>query len=176
MDKLTLPNLLSISRLLLALPSCVFVVQGNWLVAAVVLIAAVVTDVADGYVARARGQVSRLGGVLDHGSDALFVTLTLAGFAARGLVPVILPALIAAAFIQYILDSRALSGQQLRASRLGRYNGIAYFVLAGFPTMQHALGIYLLPDTVLTWFGWALVVTTAASMIDRLIALVRLRT
>ena len=45
------------------------------------------------------------------------------------MAPLVLPGLVAAAFVQYTLDSRALAGQRLRASALGRWNGIAYFVL-----------------------------------------------
>lgn len=175
MNKLTLPNVLSISRMLLAVPSFLLVTQGNWLVAALILSVAVATDILDGHLARVRDQVSHIGGVLDHGSDAVFVTVTLAAFAVRGVVPAILPILVAAAFTQYVLDSRVLSGRALRASRLGRYNGIAYFVLAGFPTVQHALGIHLIADRFLAWAGWVLVVTTVVSMTDRLIAVVRPR-
>lgn len=173
MDKITLPNVLSVSRLLLALPSFALILTGHWVPAAAVLMVAVATDVTDGYLARRTESVSSLGGLLDHGSDAVFVTVTLSALAALDLVPIVLPLLVIAAFTQYVLDSRALSGQPLRASYIGRYNGIAYFVLAGFPTMQHALGIYLLPEPWFMYFGWLLVLTTVVSMTDRLVALLR---
>jgi phosphatidylglycerophosphate synthase len=173
LDKITLPNVLSVSRLVLALPSFALVISGHWLFAAIVLMVAVATDIADGYVARKKASVSSLGGLLDHGSDAIFVTVTLSALAALELVPIVLPPLVIAAFTQYVLDSRTLSGQPLRASHIGRYNGIAYFVLAGFPTMQHALGIYLLTDPWFMYIGWLLVLTTVVSMTDRLVALLR---
>ena len=78
---------------------------------------------------------------------------------------------IPAAFIQYMLDSKALAGQPLKASSLGRYNGISYFVFAGFPVMQLTLGITLIPFSWFVWIGWGLVVTSIISMVDRLVTL-----
>ena len=175
MNKLTLPNLLSGSRLLLAAPSFACIYYEKWVFSAVIILLAVATDMLDGRIARSRKQVSTIGGLLDHGSDAIFVTITLAGLAAIGVVPALLPILVMGAFTQYVLDSDSLQGQPLRASRIGRYNGIAYFVLAGFPSMQHALGLYLLPGYIFYWAGWVLVATSVVSMADRLVALHRSR-
>ena len=131
---------------------------------------AVVTDLLDGRVARRYGEVSPLGGLLDHATDAAFVTAGLGAVACTGEVPVLLPWLVALAFLQYTLDSRALAGQPLRASQLGRWNGIAYFVLLGVPVVRDALGIGW-PDAV--WVegaGWALVASSLVSMGDRALA------
>ena len=57
----------------------------------------------------------------DHSTDAWFVCLAMGALVARGLVPIALPLLVVFAFVQYTLDSRALQGQQLRASWLGRW-------------------------------------------------------
>lgn len=174
MDKLTLPNALSASRLLLAPLCLVAVVSDHWTIAACILLAAVLTDLLDGWLARRRNQTSPFGGALDHGSDAVFVTITLAGLAMQHVVPLLLPPLVILAFAQYLLDSKALAGQPLRASQIGRYNGIAYFVLAGFPLVQSALGLTLISMDVIYIAGWLLVATTITSMIDRLLALLRL--
>ncbi|MGI9322894.1 MAG: CDP-alcohol phosphatidyltransferase family protein, partial [Pseudomonadales bacterium] len=131
-----LPNLLSLSRVPLGVGMALAVYVDDWGLAALLLWIAIGTDVVDGRLARATKTSSQLGGVLDHGSDASFVTLALAALASHGWVPWLLPVLVPLAFLQYLLDSRSLAGQPLRASQLGRYNGIAYFVLAGFPVMQ----------------------------------------
>lgn len=55
------------------------------------------------------------------------MTAGLAALVARGEVPWPLPGLVALAFVQYVIDSRADRGARLRASVLGRWNGIAYF-------------------------------------------------
>lgn len=173
MKKLSLPNALSVSRIPLAGLSFYTIVSGEWLLQAIIVACAVATDIIDGRLARHRHQVSALGGLLDHGSDAIFVTATLSALALGGWVPVVLPVLVAAAFTQYVLDSDALQGRPLRASFLGRNNGIAYFVLAGFPGMQHALGFYPVPDVYFYWAGWVLIGTSLISMLDRLVALLR---
>jgi len=145
--------------------------EEEWITAAVILWLAIATDIFDGRIARARNQTSALGGLLDHSSDAFFVTLLLIALSHHNLVPIALPCLVMAAFLQYTLDSQALSGKPLRTSSLGRYNGISYFVLGGFPIMQNALQITLIPEAYFPWIAWGLVLTTGISMIDRLVTL-----
>ena len=171
----TVPNLLSASRLLLAGPACWLVVTGQWQFAAAVVLFAVATDLADGTIARQTGTVTAFGGLIDHFSDAVFVTSLLAGLAVQDLVPVLLPVLVVASFGQYVADSNALRGQILRTSFLGRSNGIAYFVLGGFPPMQHLVDWYPLGDSAFQVAGWVMVATTVVSMGDRLQTLIRLR-
>ncbi len=147
--------------------------QGNWSAAAAILWIAIATDVADGRLARHYDCQSNLGGLLDHSSDAFFVSVTLAALVLHGLIPAVLPCLVVLAFVQYMLDSNSLAGRPLRTSQLGRYNGICYFVLAGFPVMQHALQFYLIDASYFPWLGWGLVLSTSISMIDRLVSLLR---
>lgn len=144
-----------------------FVWQNMWLPAAIVLWIAIATDVIDGRLARYLKVQSNLGGLLDHSSDAMFVSAALASLASLGLVPILLPICVALAFLQYMLDSKSLSGMPLRTSALGRYNGICYFILAGFPIMQHSLQIYIFEDFLFGLFGWGLVLSTLLSMTDR---------
>lgn len=169
----SLANTLSLSRLVAA-PICGWLLLGERDVAALGLYGlAVVTDLVDGPLARRLGQESNFGALLDHGSDALFVVLGLAALATRGLVPFVLAPVVAIAFTQYMLDSRALAGRRLRASALGRWNGIAYFVLLGTPLIRDALALAWPSEGVVLVFGWGLVASTVASMIDRLTALLR---
>ena len=136
-----------------------------------ILWTAIFTDILDGHLARKKNLTSAMGGLMDHGSDALFVTLTIAALTHHEWAPIALVLVIPAAFIQYMLDSKALAGQPLKASLLGRYNGISYFVFAGFPVMQLTLGITLIPFSWFVWIGWGLVVTSVISMVDRLVTL-----
>jgi phosphatidylglycerophosphate synthase len=134
---------------------------------------AVATDLLDGRVARRYGEASPLGGLLDHATDAAFVTAGLGAVAWRGEVPLVLPWMVAGAFVQYALDSRALRGRPLRTSQLGRWNGVAYFVLLGVPVVRDGLGLGWPPPSLVSALGWLLVATTALSMADRLAALRR---
>jgi len=137
--------------------------RSDFLLAATVFTLAVITDLADGPIARARNEASVLGGFFDHSVDALFVAAGLLALALSG------------AELSGTLDSKVLAGRALRASALGRYNGIGYFVVLGiavigalvFPMLglSHALLAQLV-----TLCGWALVITTLLSMLDRLLA------
>lgn len=172
-DLLTAANALSAVRLLTA-PACAWAAFTlHWPLAAGLFWLAVVTDLLDGPVARRRGEVSALGGLVDHATDALFCTVVLASLAALDLAPAVLPILVAAAFLQYTLDSKALAGKALRTSRIGRYNGIAYFVLAGIPITRSGLGWEWPPDGLVLGLGWLLVATTLVSMAERLRAVLR---
>lgn len=175
MNAFNLPNLLSISRAVLAPLAFWLIVEGNWQSASWILLAALVTDLADGQLARRWQQTSPLGGLLDHGSDAVLVTSILAALAVQQYVTPLLPVLVILAFSQYTLDSKALQGQPLRASKIGRYNGILYFIVSGFPILQPVVGWYPLSDQHILWFSWLLVASTIASMTDRGIALIRLK-
>lgn len=85
---LTVPNALSLLRLL-GVPLFLFLLLGpradGW--AIVVLTVAGVTDWADGKLARALGQASRLGALLDPAADRLYIIATLAAFLLRDVVP-----------------------------------------------------------------------------------------
>ncbi len=164
---LTYANALTLLRLALA-PACALSLCDGLSSRALVCFAlAAASDLADGRVARRRGEASARGALLDHATDAIFVSAGLAALAADGRIPALLPALILLAFAQYALDSRALAGQRLRASFLGRCNGIAYYAL---------LGALISADVFeLTWpgpltalaLGWGLVASTLVSMAVR---------
>ena len=176
---LTLANGISAARLVAAPFSLAAVLAGQWRIAACIFVGAVASDFLDGVAARRRGTASALGGVLDHTADAVFVTLTLWGIAyteaqtRTDVVPGILPLFIALAFVQYLLDSKALAGQPLRTSILGRVNGIAYFVVVGVVTIRNALGIGWLPDEAIYWACLLVLLSTLISMLDRLRTLLK---
>ncbi|MEQ8689722.1 MAG: CDP-alcohol phosphatidyltransferase family protein [Pseudomonadales bacterium] len=153
---------------------CLSITFADWWLAAALFAFAVVTDIYDGRLARHFNQASALGGVFDHTTDAIFVAACCAALAASGLITPLLWPLILISFTQYVLDSRALAGQPLRASFIGRSNGIAYFALVGTAIGAQALQFewLLLPVALVAWL---LVVTTLISMVDRAVALLRLR-
>ncbi len=164
---LTWANVLTSLRLLAALPLYCAIKMSAWPIAAALFWLAVATDLIDGRVARARGETSALGGFLDHGTDAVFVVLGLLALTGSGQVAVLLPYVVGAAFIQYALDSKALAGMPLRASALGRWNGILYFVPIGVVVTRESLSLSIVPDVLVLASSWALVVSTLISMVDR---------
>ncbi|MDQ6874627.1 MAG: CDP-alcohol phosphatidyltransferase family protein [Actinomycetota bacterium] len=85
---LTLPNLLSLLRLL-GVPVFLFLLLGPHadLPALAVLMFAGVSDWLDGRLARAWNQVSRLGQLLDPLADRLYIVATLIAFVLRDIIP-----------------------------------------------------------------------------------------
>jgi len=164
---LTWANGVTAARALLAAPCALLVIESNWVPAALVLTLAIATDLIDGPLARRLGQATSLGGLLDHATDAFFVAVLMSALALTGHLPWLLPALVLAAFLQYVADSRALRGKPLRGSSLGRINGIAYFVLAATPVYRGALDLPFPTDTAIAVVAWLLVGTTSLSMLDR---------
>jgi len=165
-------NLLSLLRILLVIPFAALLVFGGQLhaaVAATLFCVAIATDLADGPIARARGTESALGRALDHGADFLFVNGGLSAAAWTGVLPWLLPALVAFAFAQYVVDSYLLHrARELRMSALGRWNGILYFVPLGGAILVE-LGLDFLAEPT-RWVAWALVASTVASITDRALA------
>jgi cardiolipin synthase len=84
----TLPNLLSLLRLL-GVPLFLWLLLGphadGW--AIVVLAVSGFTDWADGKLARALGQSSKLGALLDPAADRLYIIATLVAFVLRDVIP-----------------------------------------------------------------------------------------
>jgi phosphatidylglycerophosphate synthase len=153
-----------------ALPALVIAINAGaaWLALAVFALA-VATDVADGIVARRFEEQSGLGRLFDHAADAAFVTAGAAALAHAGVLPPLLPTLIAASFLQYALDAKVAKGAGPRASRLGRWNGIAYYVIVAIPIVRDALAIGWPAPAWVMALGWLLVGSTLVSMADRLI-------
>jgi CDP-diacylglycerol--glycerol-3-phosphate 3-phosphatidyltransferase len=163
-------NALTAVRLLLVLPFAIFMAKGDErsaVFALIIWVVALTTDFLDGPIARRTGTVTAVSGTFDHTSDFLFVTCGLFAGAWRGAFPWILPALITAAFMQYFVDSYWVHRQaRLRGSKLGRYNGMLYFV----PTIMEILirlGLRFL-QPLLTILVWLLVLSTIVSMGQRL--------
>jgi cardiolipin synthase len=164
----TRANALTLLRALLAAPLALAIAERRPALATALYAAAVATDLADGVVARRYGETSPLGGLLDHAVDASLCVLGLAALASLGAVPWPLAPLVALAFAQYVVDSRSHRGRPLVASRLGRWNGIAYYVLVAVPIVRDTLGWSWPGAALVWWLGGALVLSTAASMLDRL--------
>jgi CDP-diacylglycerol---glycerol-3-phosphate 3-phosphatidyltransferase len=163
-------NALTAVRLLLVFPFAVFMARGDErsaILAFVAWVLALLTDFLDGPIARRRGTVTAWSGTFDHTSDFLFVTSGLFAGAVRGAFPWILPILVTAAFAQYVIDSYCIHRHtKLRGSKLGRYNGILYFVPSSMDILIR-LGFRFL-DPLLTILVWLLVLSTLVSMGQRL--------
>src|ERR1700675_4334871 len=155
-------NALTAIRLLLVVPFAFFMTKGDvrfGVFALVVWVVALITDFLDGPIARRKDTVTALSGTFDHTTDFLFVTSGIFAGAFRGAFPWILPVLIVAAFAQYVIDSYWIHRQtKLRGSKLGRYNGMLYFVPTCMDILIRLGARWLQP--LLTILVWMLVLST----------------
>ena len=167
MFSLTLPDCLSLARVAL-LPAFACSLLRDWGLASVsVYCLAVASDIADGHIARQRGAESARGTLIDHGADACLVTGSCAVFAYLDLITPLLAPLVALAFVQYALSAHPRCTGRPRGSRLGRWNGIAYFALVACALVVHhfarATPLASLPGVL----AWVLVITTLVSIAAR---------
>ena len=162
-------NALTAIRLLLVLPFAFFMAKGDSGSAIFALVAwavALITDFLDGPIARRRGTVTTVSGTFDHATDFLFVTAGLFAGATRRAFPWLLPIVVTAAFAQYVIDSYWIHRHaKLRGSKLGRYNGILYFVPSCVDALiRMGLRFLQLPLMILNWL---LILSTLVSMLQR---------
>jgi len=82
------PNLITSLRLLLAIPICIFIYQGNELLALLLFIFAGISDGFDGYLARKYDWESEFGKLLDPLADKCLILSTLLALAYVQLLPI----------------------------------------------------------------------------------------
>lgn len=166
-----LANCISSLRLFMA-PALVYLLwQELFLWSLLLMLGALISDVADGAVARKLNQVTNIGGLLDHGSDALLVLSGLTVFAVFGVIPWALPILVVIAFAQYVWDSGSLRRAPLRASSIGKLNGMMYFAFVILLIAREAFFLPIPNAAATSYLAWGLVLSTLVSITDRLIAI-----
>jgi cardiolipin synthase len=113
---LTIPNILSFARLL-GVPVFLWLIlvpqADGWAFA--LLAVSAVTDWLDGKIARATGQISRLGQLLDPLADRAYIAAALLGMAIRGIIPwwlvvVLLSRDLVLAVVLLLLKRRGITG------------------------------------------------------------------
>jgi cardiolipin synthase len=151
----TLPNALSLLRLL-GVPVFLWLVLHEYDGAAVVvLMVSGVTDYLDGKIARAWGQTSRLGTLLDPAADRLYILATLIGLTVRDVVPLWLTLALVGRDVLLGLTLPLLKRHgfgPLPVHYLGK--AATFNLLAGFPLLLLGEWDNLLGQ-VAHAFGWA---------------------
>lgn len=171
---LSVANSLTFIRLIISPINVWFIIEGKFVLSSAIFVVAVVSDVFDGIFARRQTNLSRVGGILDHSADCFFVSSALFALTIRGSIPILLPLLVVLAFIQYVLDSRVFQREMLVASKLGRWNGIGYFVIVGIVVGENALNFdWITNFWIRQTFSWVLVISTLLSIGERLFLLRR---
>lgn len=110
-DFLTIPNLLSMLRIVLIAPFVFFFLKENYIAAAIALIISGLSDALDGFIARTFNQVTELGKVLDPIADKL--TLISIMVCVTIFSPIVLPVMVVLIF----KDMAMLTGGSLIIKR-----------------------------------------------------------
>lgn len=151
----TIPNAMSFARLL-GVPVFLWLLLAEhadgW--AFVLLVLAGISDWLDGAVARATGQMSRLGELLDPLADRLYIAATVIGLAIRGIIPWWLVGVLAARDLMLLCLLPYLRRRGLVALPVTLVGKAATFCLLwGFPFLL----LSTWSGTVGTWasvLGW----------------------
>lgn len=154
-EVLTLPNALSLLRLL-GVPLFLWaILTGRDGLALITLMASGITDYLDGKLARALGMTSRVGALLDPLADRLYIFTTVVALAWRDVIPWWLVVLLVArdAVLAVLL---LVAGRQVRAQIPVHFVGKAATLnlLYAFPLLLLADGRGTLADLALP-LGWA---------------------
>lgn len=152
----TLPNAISLARLLAVPVFGYLVLVDNDLAALVVLLLASVSDFVDGALARALHQVSRLGVLLDPIADRAYVLVAIGALAWRDTVPWLFVAVLLARDVALAVNIALLRRGGFAPLPVHTLGKAATFVLFwGFPLLLLSSGI---PQTQ----AWALPLAWAA--------------
>jgi cardiolipin synthase len=136
----SVPNMLSILRLLLVPVFLWLLIADQFLVAFLVLMFASFTDWLDGFIARKFNQITSLGKVLDPSADRLFILATLIGLTVNEIIPAWLAIVIVAR------DVLLLIGYPISASHGFGPLPVHFLGKAATFALLYALPLLLLAD------------------------------
>ncbi|KQM16865.1 CDP-diacylglycerol--glycerol-3-phosphate 3-phosphatidyltransferase [Plantibacter sp. Leaf171] len=158
----TIPNALSVLRILLVPVFLILLVQGEDLWALVTLAFSGVTDLLDGWIARRFDQMTRLGRQLDPAADRLYIIAALIGLAARDLIPWWLLIVVVARDVLLIglavVLHRTGTGV-LPVTRVGKWGTALLFI--GLPVLMLGAAFPAVA-TIATPLGWVCSIAGAA--------------
>lgn len=141
-----IPNVITSLRLLLAIPICIFIYQGNELLALLLFIFAGISDGFDGYLARRFTWESEFGKLLDPLADKCLILSTLLALAYVQLLPIWLVSILlvrdALAVMGSMLYLMLFEGRNSESNRWGKhFTGwtIALFIIT---LLQESISAY----------------------------------
>jgi cardiolipin synthase len=176
----TIPNALSVLRLILVPVFAVLILEELDAAAVVVLMVSGFTDYLDGQLARRWGQVSRIGQLLDPAADRLYILVTLLGLAYRDVIPwwLVLGLLARDVVLTSMLPVLASHGHgPLEVSFLGK--AATFNLLCGFPLVLLGTGDSTAAHVAqpigwaFTWWGTGLYWYTGLDYLRQVLEVVR---
>jgi CDP-diacylglycerol--glycerol-3-phosphate 3-phosphatidyltransferase len=157
---ISIPNILSLSRLLM-LPPILLLLQARQGTAALVLmIISWVTDGLDGYLARRLHQVTNLGKVLDHLVDKIWVGTILVMLAATRGLPFWIAGAVIGRDLLIVVGSLLILDQRrfvVSSNAIGRITGCAFALLMLLYVVDNGYHWMRWPKLVALWVVGALI-------------------
>lgn len=169
-DWATIPNAVTLLRLVLLVPVCVLLVDGGPDTLAVLLLLVwASTDWVDGLLARALHQTSRIGAILDPIADRIGVIGIVISLAVAGLLPwAALVLIVLADAVMAALASSAALGGRLHVSWLGKIRTALIMASVLLLAAAAAWAPGAVPAVqVMLWIGVGLHLVTAADYVIR---------
>jgi len=170
---ITVPNLLTLLRILAVPVFAIAVWYGHRVEACVIFVAAGLTDMADGYIARRFNQKSDLGAILDPAADKLLMTTAflLLAFPLDRVVAVRIPAWVAILSISRDVSislvalraSPRFDPSKFRPSILGKLTTASQLLAISFGLLCNALGWRSWYYPLVPWIFYAVAVMVLAS-------------
>jgi cardiolipin synthase len=99
------PNAICIARMLLVAPLVLYIVEGRYVAALVLLVIAGLSDGLDGFLAKRYGWQTRIGGLLDPAADKLLLVAAFVSLTYVGLVPLELTIVVIARDVIIVLGA-----------------------------------------------------------------------
>ena len=165
-----LPNILSVSRILLLIPIIIFFEYDLHVLSLVIFLVASITDYLDGYFARKNKQTSDLGALLDLLADKVFVSTLLIWmtFNFESLIILISSILVVSreisiSYLRLFVVSKLKDVNEVKADILGKFKTAIQMTGLGFilisPLMPNfiylaSLGLILF-SAIISWYSLA---------------------
>lgn len=154
-DWATVPNLVTLLRLVLLAPVCLLLLDGPETLAVVLLLVWASTDWVDGMLARALDQTSRTGAIIDPIADRVGLAAIVLSLAVAGLLPWLALLLIVVLDVaMVVLATGAALGGRISVSWLGKIRTFVLMTSVFLLVVSAAWWPSLIPAAqVLIWFG-----------------------
>ncbi len=168
MTRADIPNLISMARVFLVLPTVMALLNEQFVLALLLYTIAGISDGLDGYIAKRYNYISRLGSILDPLADKLLLVATYVVLAWLELLPIWLAIAVVARDLLILLGASLyhlmIGKYEMEPTLISKLNTLAQIML-GLLTVFSA-GIYALPEYILDWLVLFVFGTTVMSGLD----------
>lgn len=166
-----IPNALCVMRMVLAVPTVIALIAGQFAIALLLVCVAGASDLLDGFLAKRCGWRSRIGGILDPLADKLFLVSLFITLGALGLIPAWLTGVVIGRDVVIVSGAVAynflIGPLQPEPSAASKFNTLAQLVFIVVVLLEHWPGLPLRPLVIVA--GASVLVTSVISGLDYVI-------